>query len=387
MTLPVQTYDQVFNQQSQAMQAYSGVPLDFSAGSVLGSLIASNAGNFLWLQALATSLLAITRLATCSGSDCDTFCADFNFFRFQGVPSNGQVTFTRATPSQVAIIFVGSIVSVSTVNNLTYQVTSDPTNPQFDAPLNGYVISIGVNSITVPITCQLQGTIGNVLAGQINTVNSIIPGVDSVSNAIAFTNGQNAWSDATFKAEFALYIQSLTRATGASINYIVSVTNAGVTNAPIPVRYLAVENFATNGITQQLGFFYVIVDDGTGIPNQNLINAVSQNVANYRGFTIAWTVIGPTQLNATISMGVKLIPNPTETFQTVQANIINAIQTFILSLSFNQTLYFTRIAQLAYDADPNVLDVTNVSLNSGSNDLVAFNTQLIFPAGITVSQI
>ena len=128
MPLPVQSFQQIVDTQSAAMQANSNATLDFSTGSVLLALIQANAANSIWLQALATTLLAVTRLSTSSGTDVDTFIADFGFSRYQGNPASGTVTFSRFTTTIQGIVPVGTIISDST-NNLTFVVTSDPSNP------------------------------------------------------------------------------------------------------------------------------------------------------------------------------------------------------------------------------------------------------------------
>ena len=46
---------------------------------------------------------------------------------------------------------------------------------------------------------------GNVLANTITSMGQGVPGVDTVTNAIAFTNGVDAESDAAYKARFVLY--------------------------------------------------------------------------------------------------------------------------------------------------------------------------------------
>ena len=123
MTLPIQTFDNIVDNQAAAMKANSPVILDFENGSVIKALIEANAANSIWLQALATSLQAVTRLSTSSGNDVDTFIADFGFSRQQGTNAFGNITFSRFTSTVQGVVPVGTIVSDST-NNLTWDGVS-----------------------------------------------------------------------------------------------------------------------------------------------------------------------------------------------------------------------------------------------------------------------
>ena len=63
-----------------------------------------DASQALWLQYLALLVLNVTRLATSSGSDCDSFGADFGFARLPPVAATGTVTFSRYTNTLAAFI-------------------------------------------------------------------------------------------------------------------------------------------------------------------------------------------------------------------------------------------------------------------------------------------
>ena len=108
--LNLQTFEEIVSNQSAAMQANSTSILDFSIGSVLLALIEANAGNSIWLQALATTILATTRLSTSSGIDVDTFIEDFGYERPEGNYSSGDVTLFRFTATQQGFCLVVSFL-------------------------------------------------------------------------------------------------------------------------------------------------------------------------------------------------------------------------------------------------------------------------------------
>ena len=76
-----------------AVQSLATALINLTIGSVLRAIIEANAAVILWLQGLITYVLTLTRLATSSGSDVDTFIADFGFFRLPASDASGINTF------------------------------------------------------------------------------------------------------------------------------------------------------------------------------------------------------------------------------------------------------------------------------------------------------
>lgn len=390
MPLPIQTFDQIVNNQINAMQANSQAILNFDDGSVLKALIQSNAANSIWLQALATTLLAVTRLSTSAGTDVDTFIADFGFSRFQGSAANGNVTFSRFTTTVQGVVPVGTIISDSQ-DNLTFTVTQDTSNPNYNAGMNAYVVAISTASMTVPCVCNVVGTVGNVAIGAIDTINNpaTTPGIDTVTNAAAFITGQDPWSDSLTKTNFALYIQSLSRATMQAIQFAVGTVNIGSERV---VRYNVVENVNESG-SPQLGYFYVVIDNGTGSPPSDALKTATINqVENYRGLTIQFNVDKTLITTPTISVSINLIAQPTETNTVIKNNIIAALQAYAASIPFNQPFLYNMISQIVLDADPNVLNIpttggNNPMLNGGNSDVAGDNLHVFYlpTANITIN--
>lgn len=385
MSLPIQSFDELVQSQFLAMQQRSSVPLYQAPGGVLRALVETNASNSIWLQALATALLAVTRLSTSSENDVDTFIQDFGFSRFLGSSSSGTVAFSRNVTTIQAVIPVGAVVSESTSATVTFTVSSPPPNssyPAYDPDLNSYVIPISTASVNVYVICNVNGTQGNALAGQIDTINGSFTGVSAVTNASAFTNGLDEWSDQQTKSEFVLYLLSLARATMSAIEF-------SVISVPGVIRFALNENVNQDNIAQ-IGFFTVVIDDGTGSPSDDLIAAVNASVDLYRGFTIQYTVAGPETTSINISLHIHLQANPTSTQAEVTAAVTSAINLYTSTLPFNSVYPYTRIPELTYDADPNVLNVTTILLNSGTSDLNPSQNepQTIFvPGTITITYI
>jgi uncharacterized phage protein gp47/JayE len=210
MQLSLQNFSTLVEGMAAAVQGAASSLLDLTTGSVLRAILEANASLALWLQWLVVQVLATTRLATSTGADCDTFGADFGFFRLPAVAAVGQVTFSRFTPTVAAFIPVATAVSTSG-NAQSFVVLADPTNPAYSASMGGYNLAAGVASVTVQIAANVAGSAGNVQPGAITVISSALAGIDSVTNAAVLTGGIDAESDAAFKLRFGNYLASLSK--------------------------------------------------------------------------------------------------------------------------------------------------------------------------------
>jgi hypothetical protein len=386
MPLPILSFNQLVSNQQNTLSAASSVFTDFNPGSILQALIETNAANSLWIQALISALLAVTRLQTSSGNDVDTFVQQFGFIRPPASASTGVVTFTRTITTNTSYIPAATTI-VSTSNGTPVQFTTvvDTTNAHYDAPSNSYILPINTSTISgIPIMCTQTGLVGNIGAGQINTIVSSLINVNAVTNPGALTNGQNTATDTQTKADFVLYLQGLSRATYLAIAF--AVVNTPQYGNQVK-RYQIVENKDTSGSTLY-GFFFVVVDDGTGSPPSPLINAVKANIELYRGLSIMYDVIGPSVTTMTIVMQLTINQSMDTTLQNqvtanVKAALINYINTLpiggvkVISNPPNTSgyLYYSELFDVILNADPNILSIANIAgvstltLNGGRVDI------------------
>lgn len=366
MPLPIQSFNESVNTQVAAMQASAGVPLDFSIGSILRALVESNAANSLWLESTAQKLLEVTRLTTSTGNDVDTFVEQFGLSRNPAIPAEGYVTFSRYTANLQATINVRDLVS-SVANGVSYSVGIDETNPYYNGVLNAYILPAGINSTSVPVIATTAGTIGNILANQITTIQSVIFNIDSVTNANNFTNGVDAESDAALKIRFVLYLNSLSKATKlALISAILSVPNVE--------RYTLIEN-KTISNQELLGFFYSVIDDGTGNASSQLLQNVAAELDATRGFTIGFSVYPP--VDFPISFSANVFTDSSMPDVTVQNAVVAALQTYITNQGFNSTFPYSEVPRIIYETNLTlsgqsfspIVNVTNWTLNGGTFDV------------------
>ena len=360
MQLLLRNFSTLVEQTAAAVQGSAAQLLDFTTGSVLRALLEANASLALWLQWLTMLVLQTTRLATSSGSDVDSFGADFGMTRLTAVAAQGSVTFSRYTPTMAALIPTGTTVTTSD-STTQFTVGTDSTNAAWSASQNGYLLGAGVASVTVPVIATVAGSAGNVLAGTISLVTSALPGIDTVTNALSLTGGLDAETDDAFRLRFQSFINSRTRATVQAVNYATTSIQQGV-NCTVQ------ENTDGNGDFRP-GKFLVTVDDGSGSPPATLLTSIQAAVDVVRPVGSIFAVNAPTVLPANISLTLIIAQGSNNA--TAIAAVNSAIGTFVNTLPVGSSLPFTRLAQLAYDASPAVTNVTGLTLQGGTADLVA----------------
>lgn len=385
--LNTKTFIQIVQTQVAAIQARSAGLLDFAVGAILRAITEAVAGVVLWLQGLILAVLAMTRLSTSEGADADSFVADFGgpivtggqatFARLPSAASVGEVTFFRFTTTGSAQVAVGSTVE-TTDGSQRFMVVADVLNSAYDPAFLAYVMGPGVGDVTVPVVAVAAGAAGNVLAGAVTVITSAIPGVDTVSNAEPFVGGQNAESTADMRVRWRAYILSLREATPAAVLYHASTVQAGL-------KLLLVENLTRAGATRR-GFFYVMVDDGTGTPPASLIQAVAANVDIHRAAGVEFAVYAPDVVVANIVAGVNL-RGGLSVAEEVQAltDVDKALTDFVSALPLGGDIVYSQLYQVAYNASPDVIKVASLTLNGGTADLVVALDKIIKPGTVTVN--
>lgn len=357
-----------------AVQSAASAIVDSSEGSITLAIGQAVSGAALWLQAQIAQVLSLTRASTSTGTDLDSWMADWFFERLPAVAATTNETFTRFTPTGPASVGVGALVSTGP-GGQQYIVTADPTNAAYNATLQAYVIADSVASVTVPIAATVAGSAANVLANTITSFVQPIVGFDTCTNAQPVTNGIDAESDASFQARFQQYIQGLRRGTVAAIRAAVLSVQQGLTCVPL-------ENVDPDGTVDD-GFVTVIVDDGTGSPPLALQTACGLQVDAVRAAGIRFAVIGPTVLSVTIALTVVSADTSKHAADTLAAE--NAILNYVNALLAGATLVWSRLYQLAFDSSPNITSVTGITINSDVLDIVPTSTQVIKTTSVSVA--
>jgi uncharacterized phage protein gp47/JayE len=374
MAINTQTFAQIVSNAVTAIQGGASQLVDMTVGSILRAFTEAIGALTLWLQGVALQIAALTRFASSNGPDADSWAADFGFARESAKPANGPVTCARFTATAQASVPVGSVVQTSD-GTQKYSVIADSTQSAYNATLGAYVMAPGTTSCTVSVVSQSVSASGNAAAGAINTVGNPLPGIDTVTNAAAFTNGSDGELDPAMKARFVSYINSLSRATRGAITY-------AVTSLQLGVNMTLTENFTYSGTADQ-GYFYVVVDDGSGAPSTEFLSTVSNAIDAVRPIGSTFGVFAPVIVTANVAMTVTAATGYLHS--DVAAAVSAALLAYINSLPLGTLLSFTRLVQVAYDASPGVANISAVTVNGGTSD-VAVSSQQVAKAGtITIS--
>jgi hypothetical protein len=366
-----------------AAQGSFGTILSFATGTIFAALNEGVASVMLWLQWLLVLLYLKIRAATATGTDLDSWMADFGVVRELPVAATGLVTFSRFTSTASATVPVGATVLTGDLTQ-TFAVTIDTTNSYYVAGSNSYLIPAGTASAALPVQATVAGVGGNVLAGAIALAGSAIAGVDTVTNPAPFTNGAAAETDPQLRARFVTFVNTRAQATPAAIV-------AAIIGVQSNLLYSLFENVNSAGAAQ-LGNFVVVVDDGSGAPNSTLLSAISAAIVTVRPICSTWSVVGPGVTVATVAI---VVTPPAGTLVGVIAPAIEtAVATYVDSLPINNaaagtttaaTLFLAQISGIAVAAAPAGTTVTSVTINGVLANLVPPNMGVVRTGAVTVT--
>lgn len=351
--------------------------INFAIGSTLRAIVEGFGGVFLWFQAMVLQLLLAIRLSTATSTDVDTFVADFmpvlpgsqttalpyGSPRLGAQASSGQVTFSRFTTSAAALFIpVGATVQ-SNDGLQTFTVVGDPTFATYSSVAQGYTLAANISSIVIPVVNTIPGAAGNIAAGAISIITSTLTGIDAVINNAAFTNGADFESDTALKLRFSNYILGLSR--GDLFGLTASLE--GVT---VNIQFTITEGYNYDG-SYRPGYFFAIVDDGSGNPGPSFINAMLAAANAVRPLGIQSDVFYPVIIWATASMQITTASGFDH--NTVVSQVSAVIATNIDSLGLGNDLPYSILAGWAYSVT-GVTQVNAVLLNGFSGDIANLST-------------
>ncbi len=374
MNLSLKGFTQLVEDMSAALQSSATTLVDVSIGSVLRAIFEANASVVLWLQWLILRVLQTTRASTSTGTDLDSWMADFGLNRLPAIPATGIVTFSRFAPNLAATIPAGSIVKTSD-GMLSFSVTEDRALSIWQPASSGYVIPSGVASADLPVACATSGSIGNVLAGTITVIAASLPGVDQVTNANPLSNGADRETDQAFRSRFQGYLASLSRATLGAVQNAIAGVRQGLD--------VAIEQNTGAGGAPQVGALLVIVDDGTGYPSADLLSDVASAVDAVRPIGTTFAVVPPQVLTVNVSLTAEFASANDATVGI--PSIQNYVASYLNDLPVGRTASVTRVAQHAYRAGSGLQNITDIGLNGASTDVIPAPLTVIKAGQIVVS--
>ena len=371
MALSTQSFSTFVSNAVAAIQGAATQLVDLTVGSILLSAMEATAALAVWLQGLGLQIAALTRFATSFGTDADSWAADFGFYRIAAKQATGSVTFARFTATNAASIPLGTVVQTAD-GTQSYAVIADTTQPAYNASTQTYVIAAGTPSASVTVQSVNAAAAANVGAGIISVLGSALPYVDTVSNPIAFMNGADAELDPAFKIRFVLWIAALSRATKTAVN-------SALEGLSTTINFTLVENYSYAGAWQP-GYFYVIVDDGTGYPSAAYLSAAYAAIDAVRPLTSTFGVFAPVVEVANLAL---TLTTSGVVHATATAAAQAALSAYVDLLATGAPLPLTRIASVAYGI-AGVTNVTGITVNGVAADLSATAQQIIKAGTVAV---
>jgi len=348
MQLSLQNFSTLVNNMAATVQGACSSLIDLTVGSVLRSILEASASVALWLQYLLLQVLTMTRLATSIGGDADSWVQDFGMSRLPAATASGEVTLTSFSPgSQAATIPNGATVRTSD-GLQSFIVVGGP----YTRPVDVAFVNVQVNATTA-------GVSGNVQSNTVTILGTAISGIDTVSNAVAFTGGTAAETDAALRLRFVSYINTRSQATEQALTYAIASIQQNLTCS-------IQENITADG-TAMPGHVNVIIDDGSGHPPGALISAVAAAIDLVRPVGTSISISAPNVLSVTISLELD-IDNSVDGV-TVQAEVNKSLATYINALGVGQPLAYSRLAGLCYDTNSGIENVRNLLLNGLTADV------------------
>ena len=185
-----------------------------------------------------------------TGSDLDERAREIQpavVSRQQALYATGNVVFSRPGTSGTIAIPAGTIVSA--LNPTGGSVRFRTTAP-------GAILNLASASAPVPVVALVAGADGNVAASTVVQFGTRVPGVTTVTNGAAFTNGRDRESDEDFRARLKAWTRSLARGTVAAVEN--AVRGARLPDGSRVVFSKVAEDAFRPGVVR------VYIDDATG---------------------------------------------------------------------------------------------------------------------------
>lgn len=346
MPPPSKTLQQFVDDMESTWASELDITPNLSSGSFTLAMFYAMAAQLDFQTVAMLATVAFARATTATGSDLDSWMAQFGVTRLGATLASGPVTLsTLVANTAAAVIPVGSVVQTAGSNPIQYQLIADTNQSAFSQSANAYILPSGQLSITATAQALVAGGTSNVQAGQLVQFASAVNGISNVSNGAAIINGVSGETDDALRTRFVLKFFGQNWGTKAGIMAAALGVQAGL-------DVVVFENVNAEDSSQP-GTVMVIIDDGSGSPPSGLINSVITAVQAVRPIGIQLIVQGPNKSTVTIALNIKVAS--TGVTSTVQANVQNALLNYTNGLTIDQELYLQKLNQIAIDADPNVI--------------------------------
>lgn len=248
------------------------------------------------------------------------------------------------------------------------QVRTD--DGEYFTTLTDVILTLG--RANVGVRAVEGGTVGNVRAGDVNTLIGDLVGVVSVTNEADFSGGVNEESDAALLER--TYDKVRKPATSGNVyhyeQWAKEVSGVGdakafpVWNGPGTVKV-------------------VLLSDDKRTPAPQIIADATQYIESVRPIGPTVTVVGVSELPINVSATLTLAEGAT--LEDAQADFEQAFSAYLESLAFADNLVrYTQIAALLLGV-PRIIDYANLTVNGGTANVQTTEEQVAVVGTVTLS--
>lgn len=335
----IRRYDEIMAGATANMIAKQDKITDFNEGSVIHTIldtvsrIAERA--YVAIRQGFNELLAILPYSP------------FKFEKKTGFYASGTVVFSRSSAlSASTVISKGTVVSGG---GLTFTTTEA-----------GTIAADAIESDAIEVIANESGKSGNVAAGVISAIDSVVPAdVVSVTNKNALTGGTDEETDAQFQERFKYYLNGL-----SGTNSYAIISAALSVNA---VRSVSTQNHKPP--LKDIFNMSIYVDDGSGGATQETLDAVklaiegddTQENPGHLAPGVNIRVLTPTAIPVNIAITANIYSTDTEEAENGIKDVITA---YVNGLKIGESVILseiiTKVMALNYVKD---VTITSPALN------------------------
>jgi uncharacterized phage protein gp47/JayE len=233
-------------------------------------------------------------------------------------------------------------------------------------------VTITNGTATVNVTCEVEGTLGNVPANTIVNIEGTISGITSVTNPNPVTNGTNIEDDETLRQRAYDVIQTPS-ASGNVQDYENWCTEVnGVGGATI------IPLWNGNGSVK-----CVLVNSDMRAADSTLITSVQTSVESKRPIGATVSYVSATELLVNVAVDITLASGYDLT--QVMTNITNDLTDYLKSIALTTSSISYAMIGSKILSSAGVLDYQNLTLNGTTSNVSVSNTQVAVVGTVNVT--
>lgn len=343
------TYAAIFADLSTEARALFGADIDLTETSPLGQILRVVAAAIVEVWEVAEDAYYAGFITSATGASLDEAVRIVGISRTAAVAATGTVQFSRTTPTPAAILIPAG-TRVQTVGGQQAFITTEAV-----------IMQTGSSSVTAPVVCTEPGIAGNVAAGSISSLASILQGIESITNPAPTSGGGDAETDAALRFRATTYVPG-SRATTTAIR-------AALLGVPGVTAVNLSEDYETNTITAAVA----------GGDDTALLDVLEQ----CRPAGIAAVLARPETVAVAVTVAATIRAGYTPA--AVQTAIEASLQAYFDTLAIGDPVTFTGLVGAAI-SPAGVQDVTGLSATDGITSIDAFGENImVTPTEVAVA--